>query len=118
MRPAVWNADWWFFMKKASLVIATALVVAAIGLTLRPRLAVNAEPGAQAGLASPGQPATSAELDRLLAPIALYPDQLLAQMLLCSSDPAGVIALDEFLRRNQNLKGTELQDAALKDKFE
>ena len=28
-------------------------------------------------------------LDKLLAPVALYPDQLLAQMLLCSGDPRG-----------------------------
>ena len=65
-----------------------------------------------------GQALTPAELDGLLAPIALYPDQLLAQMLLCATDPAGVKALDQFLKSHPTLKGTELQDAALKDNFQ
>jgi hypothetical protein len=56
-------------------------------------------------------------LDRLLAPIALYPDQLLAQMLLCASNPGKVAALEEWLA-SQTLKGSELQDAAAKSGFE
>jgi hypothetical protein len=62
--------------------------------------------------------ATAEELDRLLAPIALYPDQLLAQMLICAMDPAGVRALDQFISSHTDLKGTDLQDAALRDNFE
>ena len=45
------------------------------------------------------RPRTSAkpdELDRLLAPIALYPDALLAQMLVCATKPAKVAALNEW----------------------
>jgi hypothetical protein len=68
--------------------------------------------------ASSGQALTAADLDRLLAPIALYPDQLLAQMLMCATDPAGVKALDQFLKSHSTLKGTDLQDAALKDNFQ
>ena len=59
-----------------------------------------------------------ADLDRMLAPIALYPDQLLAQMLLSAMNPEGVRELDAFLKKNAKLKGTDLQDAALKAKFE
>jgi hypothetical protein len=62
--------------------------------------------------------APQSDLDRLLAPIALYPDQLLAQILLCAMDPAGVTALDRFLKSNPTLKGTDLQDAVLLDNFE
>jgi hypothetical protein len=61
---------------------------------------------------------TAADLDRLLAPIALYPDQLLAQMLLCASNPGKVAALAEWLASNTTLQGSELQDAALKSGFE
>jgi hypothetical protein len=57
-------------------------------------------------------------LDQLLAPIALYPDQLLAQMLLCASNPGKVAALHEWLANNTTLKGSELQDAATKSGFE
>jgi len=52
------------------------------------------------------------ELDRLLAPIALYPDALLGQMLLCASNPGKVGALSEWLRSHETLKGSQLQDAA------
>jgi hypothetical protein len=57
-------------------------------------------------------------LDQLLAPIALYPDSLLAQMLMSASDPAKVTELDRWLKANQQLKGTPLQDAAVKAGFE
>jgi Protein of unknown function (DUF3300) len=67
---------------------------------------------------SRGQAAAAADLDRLLAPIALYPDQLLAQMLLCAADPGKVSALAEWLASNTTLQGSELQDAAAKSGFE
>ena len=59
-----------------------------------------------------------ADLDRMLAPIALYPDQLLAQMLLSAMNPESLKSLDAFLKKNTKLKGTDLQDAALKNNFE
>jgi hypothetical protein len=58
------------------------------------------------------------ELDRLLAPVALYPDALLAQMLLCTSNPGKVGTLNEWLASNSTLKGTELQEAATNAGFE
>jgi hypothetical protein len=65
-----------------------------------------------------GKAPAASELDRLLAPIALYPDALLAQMLLCAGDPPKVTALSQWLRSHATLKGTELQDAATVDGFE
>ena len=53
-----------------------------------------------------------AEVDRLLGPIALYPDALLGQILLCAGNPGRVATLDEWLRSHATLKGTALQDAA------
>ena len=58
------------------------------------------------------------DLDSLLAPVALYPDQLLAQMLMASADPAKVVALNLWLGSNTTLKGTELQDAATVEGFD
>ena len=105
-------------MKRFAFVIGALVVLVGLGLYVRPRLAVQAGPVPQGGQASSGTALTPEALDRLFAPIALYPDQLLAQILLCAADPAGVKALDQFLKRNSSLKGTELQDAALKDNFE
>jgi hypothetical protein len=61
---------------------------------------------------------SAAELDRLLAPIALYPDTLLAQMLLSATNPGKIGAINEWLASHQSLKGSELQDAAMKAGFE
>jgi len=63
------------------------------------------------------QPVTGT-LDQMLAPIALYPDPLLAQMMMSAVDPAKVSELDQFLRLSTNLKGTELQNAAVKAGFD
>jgi hypothetical protein len=59
-----------------------------------------------------------AYLDQVLAPVALYPDQLLAQILLCSGDSSKVAELDAWLKKNAALKGSELQQAAQKAGFE
>ena len=56
-------------------------------------------------------------LDEVLAPIALYPDSLLAQMLMSATDPAKITELDKWLK-SQKLKGTQLQDAAVKAGFD
>jgi hypothetical protein len=74
---------------------------------------------ASGGQAQPAQQTqTPSDIDSLVAPIALYPDQLLAQILMCAGDPESVRNLDSFLKANPKLKGTELQDAALLKGFE
>ena len=107
-------------MRSLILVVNTLLIVGGVGSDLHghPRTVVPAQPGSPSGQTAPATPLSPEALDRLLAPIALYPDQLLAQMLLCAMDPSGVTALDRFLKGHSTLKGTELQDAALKDNFE
>ena len=54
-------------------------------------------------------------LDSLLAPIALYPDQLLTQVLMASTYPLEVVEAARFVKANPNLRGAALDDA-LKDK--
>ena len=71
--------------------------------------------GAQAAQTAPLPTGT---LDELLAPIALYPDSLLAQMLMSATDAAKITELDKWLKANQTLKGTALQDAAVKAGFD
>src|SRR4029077_5371437 len=57
-------------------------------------------------------------VDQLLAPIALYPDQLLAQILLSASEPAKITELDTWMQNNSHMKGTQLQNAAVKAGFD
>lgn len=51
------------------------------------------------------------ELDSLLAPIALYPDQLLAQVLMAATFPLDVVEAARFVQQNPNLKGQALDNA-------
>jgi len=55
------------------------------------------------------------ELDQLLAPIALYPDQLLSQILIAATYPLEVVEAERFVQQNPGLKGDAL-DQALADK--
>ncbi len=51
------------------------------------------------------------ELAQMLAPIALYPDSLITQMLMASTYPLEVVKAERWLRQNKDLKGDELNDA-------
>ena len=51
------------------------------------------------------------ELGQMLAPVALYPDSLLAQILMASTYPLEVVQADRWVKANRNLKGDPLNDA-------
>jgi hypothetical protein len=55
------------------------------------------------------------ELTQMLAPIALYPDSLVAQILIASTYPLEVVEAERWVRQNKNLKGDAL-DSALQEK--
>jgi hypothetical protein len=56
-------------------------------------------------------PQPPADLDPLVAPIALYPDALIAQILAASTYPAQVIEADRWMQQNSNLQGQPLAEA-------
>jgi hypothetical protein len=51
------------------------------------------------------------ELDSLVAPVALYPDPLLAQVLVASTYPLEIIQLHQWLGKNLGLEGDALAEA-------
>ena len=51
---------------------------------------------------------SEAELDQMLAPIALYPDSLLGQMLMAATYPLEVVEAARWVRQHPNLKGDVL----------
>ncbi len=70
-------------------------------------------PPASVETAAPKQPVTSsAELEELLAPIALYPDGVLAQVLASSTKPQEVLDGGNWLLENDDLEGKALEAAA------
>jgi Protein of unknown function (DUF3300) len=51
---------------------------------------------------------TPGELKQLTAPIALYPDELVGQVLAGATYPTQVVEAAEFIKQNPNLKGEQL----------
>jgi hypothetical protein len=64
-----------------------------------------------------GAPMSAAELQALAAPIALYPDALVAQILAAATYPDQVAIADYWLHQNQHLTGATLTQAADKQSW-
>jgi hypothetical protein len=94
--------------------------------TPAPAPAAPASSDAAAPAAPPAAPATAAPvtadqvtqtwtpeaLEELLAPVALYPDPVLSQMLIASTNPQEVLDAGNWLLQNTGVKGKALDDAA------
>src|ERR1700704_5445371 len=77
-----------------------------------PQSAQVSSPQSQAPLIPPDQ------LDSLVAPIALYPDPMLAQTLAASTYPLELIQLQQWLTKNPGLKDKALADAVAKQPWD
>jgi hypothetical protein len=71
----------------------------------------NAPAAAQGASAPPYTQQTPEELQRLVAPIALYPDSLVAQVLAASTFPEQVVEADRWVQAHPDLKGDDLGKA-------
>jgi hypothetical protein len=91
----------------ALLVQAYSLAYAQQDQTLAPAAANEAAP-----------PIPADQLDSLVAPIALYPDPLLAQTLAASTYPLEVIQLEQWYANNKYLKDKALADAVAKQPWD
>ncbi len=61
---------------------------------------------------------TRAQLEQLVAPIALYPDSLLTQVLMASTYPLEIVQAGRWAQKNTNLKGKALEDALQKQPWD
>ena len=80
-------------------------MVGAVGL-------VQAQAPAAPAAAQAAAPLAPRQLDNLVAPIALYPDPLLGQVLAACTYPVELVEAQQWLQSNNNLRGQELMDAA------
>jgi Protein of unknown function (DUF3300) len=62
--------------------------------------------------AAPQQSFSPEQLDSMVAPIALYPDSLLSQVLVASTYPLELVEANQWLTQNGNLQGQALVQAA------
>ena len=84
------------------------LALAAIILLPTGAMAQTSAPPAAAPSAPLLKPA---QLDQLVAPIALYPDPLLAQVLMASAYPLDIVEAERWVEANKNLKDDALKAA-------
>jgi hypothetical protein len=89
-----------------------------IALTTFPGgLAYAADAPTTPGPVASAQPSPQ-ELQQLVAPIALYPDSLVAQILAASTYPEQVVEADRWVQANPQLKGDQLAQAVDKQSWE
>jgi uncharacterized membrane protein YgcG len=74
-------------------------------------LLIAAPLGVFAAAPGDGKSYKQEQLDQLVAPIALYPDSLLAQVLMASTYPLEVVQADRWVKQNSKLKGDSLNAA-------
>lgn len=96
-------------------------LLTALMLVLTPALAQQNETVAAVGAAAVA-PATKTfsqqELDQLAAPIALYPDALLAQVFMASTYPLEVVQAARWVKANPKITGKALEDAMAKQPWD
>jgi hypothetical protein len=92
------------------LLVFTAVPMEGLGQQPAP-----AEPAEYSGQ---GAPLNAEELEQLVAPIALYPDALVAQILGAATFPDQITAANSWLQQNKNLTGTALMQAVDKQPWD
>jgi hypothetical protein len=89
-----------------------------VSLLLAPMPALAQTQQTQQTPASNTQLLKPQELDQLVAPIALYPDNLLAQVLMASAYPLDIVQAERWLQSHKNLKGDQLKAAIAKEDWD
>jgi hypothetical protein len=80
--------------------------------------ALNANPTRSQDAPAPATTRTAAQLEQLVAPIALYPDALLSQILMASTYPLEVVAAARWSQANPTVTGEALQAAMAKQPWD
>jgi uncharacterized membrane protein YgcG len=105
------------YRPKLALLIVAPLVLSSVELGCATQLQ-EFEPSRVAPASAPASPQppegtqmSPGDLDQLVAPIALYPDPLVAQVLAASTNPTEIVEADRWLEQNSALKGQSLAQA-------
>ena len=78
----------------------------------------SSAPAADTGNPTEAVPSSATELQSLVAPIALYPDALVAQILTAATFPDQVAIADYWLQQNKSLTGNGLMQAVDKQSWD
>jgi len=105
-----------FLKRIVALLLSTSLMLA----TAPGAFASQTDPSAAPPPPPPPQAAkqTPEQLQQLVAPIALYPDALVAQILAAATYPAEVVEADRWMQQHSKLKGKKLAGAVDKQSWD
>lgn len=99
-------------MKRLSVWIVCGLVGSPFSMSQQPAPATAAPAAASAPAPAPaGDKLSQEQIEQLVAPIALYPDDLLTQLLMASTYPLEIVQADRWVKANKDLKGDALAKA-------
>ena len=99
-------------MRTSSNSPTTLAVIIAVSCSFAAAAFAQTPPAATSAAASTDKPPLKQEeLEQLLAPIALYPDALVSQILMASTYPLEIVEASRWLKQNQSLKGDALGKA-------
>ena len=90
-----------------------AVLVAALGCSISPAALAQAaaEATAPSAAATTESGFSAEQLEQIAAPIALYPDALLMQILMGSTYPLEIVEADRWVKANPKLTGKALEEA-------
>ena len=93
--------------KRAAVLLWVAFAIPSLGRSRQPP-----------PLPPPGQTLTPDQLDDLVAPIALYPDELLSQIMVAATYPLEVVEAYQWMQLNPGLAGPALTEAAQRQNWD
>jgi uncharacterized membrane protein YgcG len=95
------------------LLVSSSLVLGCLegGCAIEAAQPETQPPAPVAPLPAPAARQSTQELDQLVAPIALYPDALVAQILAAATYPTQIVEADRWLQQHPDLKGDALAKA-------
>lgn len=99
-------------------VFLAALLMAPGGVLAQESGGAQSQAKAPADTQPEGNPFSQEQLEQLLAPVALYPDDLLTQLLMASTYPLEVVKANNWVKQNKDLKGDDLAKALEKQEWD
>ncbi len=98
-------------ISRVAAVLGALLIAVPAGFAQEPEAQYSAAPDT-ADAQQPAPLLSADQLNNLVAPIALYPDPLLSQVLAASTYPLEIVEAKQWLDQNRNLSKEQLMDAA------
>ena len=104
--------------KNTKKLLAVAISVVLSAAPSEMAFGYQGDPNAEMGGATDSAPRSAIELQALVAPIALYPDPLVAQVLSAATFPDQVAIADYWVQQNKELSGQALTQAVNKQSWD